>query len=332
MAVEQLPPNPPIRRVVTGHDANKKAIVTIDDFASNHKWSPNGGNVSTLLWYCDEMPIEIWSDEDYGARIVDRQPVPRGTRIAMIDFYPGNAPMMHRTDTLDYVICMAGEIDMELDDGAMVHMNTGDMMVQQATNHSWINRGTETARLGFVMTDSKNQPGPGDIAPAPTPPAPGTGAVPEVPIRRIVTTHDANGKAIIGKDGYATNHKWSGRGMVSTLIWSSDECPAEVWTGEDYGAYKIGTQPPKNGSRFAINDTPPGTPGRMHRTDSVDFIFVVSGEIDMELDDGAEVHLNTGDVMVQQGTNHSWWNRGAETARLVIVLMDAKQGGLPITA
>ena len=70
----------------------------------------------------------------------------------------------------------------------------------------------------------------------------------------------------------------------------------------------------------------------MHRTDTVDFIFVVSGEIDMELDDGAEVHLEKGDVMVQQGTNHSWWNRGTATARLVIVLMDSKPGGLPITA
>ena len=129
MAVDQLPPNPPIRRVITGHYANRKAIVTIDDFASNHKWSAHGGNVSTLIWYADEMPIEIWSDEDYGQRIVDRQPVPRGTRICMIDFYPGNPPMMHRTDTLDYVICMSGEIDMELDDGAMVHMNAEHQIV-----------------------------------------------------------------------------------------------------------------------------------------------------------------------------------------------------------
>jgi uncharacterized cupin superfamily protein len=332
MTHPQLPPNPPIRRVVTGHDENGKAIVTIDDYATNHKWSSHGGNVSTLIWYADEMPIEIWSDEDYGQRIVDRQPLPRGTRICVIDFYPGNPGMMHRTDTLDYVVCLSGEIDMELDDGAMAHMKAGDMMVQQATNHSWINRGTETARLGFVMTDSKVQPGPGDTSPPPSAPHDSVGEPPETPIRRIVTTHNAAGRAIVGMDGPATNHKWSPRGMVSTLIWSSDECPAEVWTDEDYGARKIGTQPPKNGSRFCINDTPPGAPGRMHRTDTVDFIFVVSGEIDMELDDGAEVHLNTGDVMVQQGTNHSWWNRGTEWARLVIVLMDAKPGDLPITA
>jgi uncharacterized cupin superfamily protein len=73
-------------------------------------------------------------------------------------------------------------------------------------------------------------------------------------------------------------------------------------------------------------------PGRMHRTDTLDIIFVMAGEIDMELDDGAEVHLNTGDVMVQQGTNHAWWNRGTETCRLAIALLDARPGGLPITA
>lgn len=332
MTHPHLPPNPPIRRVVTGHDKNGKAVVTIDDYATNHKWSSKGGNVSTLIWYADEMPMEMWSDEDYGARIVDRQPVPRGTRICMIDFHPGNPGMMHRTDTLDYVVCLAGEIDMELDDGAVTHMKAGDMMVQQATNHSWMNRGTATARLGFVMTDSKAQRGPGDISPPPSAPHDSVGEPPETPIRRIVTTHNAAGRAMVGTDGPATNHKYSPRGMISTLIWSTDECPAEVWTDEDYGARKIGTQPPPNGSRFAINDTPPGAPGRMHRTDTVDFIFVVSGEIDMELDDGAEVHLNAGDVMVQQGTNHSWWNRGSEWARLVIVLMDAKPGDLPITA
>src|SRR5690606_11934870 len=124
------------------------------DFASNHKWSPAGGNVSTLIWYADQMPVEIWSDEDYGARIVDRQPVPRGTRVCVIDFHPGNPGTMHRTDTVDYVVCLAGEIDMDLDDGATVHMKAGDVMVQQATNHSWLNRGSETARLGFVMMDA----------------------------------------------------------------------------------------------------------------------------------------------------------------------------------
>ena len=62
----------------------------------------------------------------------------------------------------------------------------------------------------------------------------------------------------------------------------------------------------------------------MHRTRSVDYAIVLEGEIDMLLDD-AEVHLRAGDVLVQQGTNHAWVNRGAATCRIAFVLIDAKE-------
>ena len=327
---EEPQPSPPIRRVITGHDKDKKAIVTIDDFASNR--SGREGVVNTLIWSSDEMPIEIWSDEDYGARQTDRQPPPRGTRICYLDFMPGNEPQMHRTDTLDYIMCLSGEIDMELDDGSVATLKAGQLMVQQATSHAWINRGIETCRLAVVMMDAKREPGVGDVSPPRMKPHDGTGDPPSPPLHRIVTTHDSDGKSTIGWNATATNHKWSGRGMVATLIWSTDECPADVWTDEDYGERQLGTQPPRNGSRFTINDYPAGMPGRMHRTDTVDIIVVMDGEIDMELDDGAETNLNTGDIMIQQGTNHAWWNRGDKTCRLAIILIDAKEGGLEITA
>jgi quercetin dioxygenase-like cupin family protein len=64
---------------------------------------------------------------------------------------------MHRTDTVDYVLCMAGGIDMELDDGATVHMNAGDVMVQQGTNHSWINNGPGPCRIAFALLDGKRK-------------------------------------------------------------------------------------------------------------------------------------------------------------------------------
>jgi uncharacterized cupin superfamily protein len=60
----------------------------------------------------------------------------------------------------------------------------------------------------------------------------------------------------------------------------------------------------------------------MHRTKSVDYAIILSGEIDMLLDD-SEVHLKAGDVLVQQGTNHAWVNRGIETCRIAFVLIDA---------
>ena len=62
----------------------------------------------------------------------------------------------------------------------------------------------------------------------------------------------------------------------------------------------------------------------MHRTRSVDYAIVLEGEIDMLLDEG-EVHLQAGDVLVQQGTNHAWVNRGAAPCRIAFVLIDAKE-------
>ena len=67
----------------------------------------------------------------------------------------------------------------------------------------------------------------------------------------------------------------------------------------------------------------PGVAARNHRTDSIDYITVISGEIDMELDDST-VHLEAGDVMVQRGTIHNWINRGTEPCVLTVVLIDAK--------
>jgi uncharacterized cupin superfamily protein len=61
---------------------------------------------------------------------------------------------MHRTLTIDYAIIMQGEIDMLLDDSE-VHLNAGDVLVQQGSNHAWVNRGTEPCRIAFILIESK---------------------------------------------------------------------------------------------------------------------------------------------------------------------------------
>ena len=323
MTVIKMPPVPPIRRVVTTHDARGKAVTMLDAPASNTRTSEHG-TASTLIWCSDECPAEIWTPEDYGKRSIPRQPPANGSRFTVIDFAPGCPGMMHRTDTIDYVACLSGEIDMALDDSE-VHMKAGDVMVQQGTNHSWINRGTETARLAFVLLDAKTRSGMMRPRP-PRPPQPPEfiGPSPEPPIRRIVTAHDAIGKAIVSIDGPAINHRWSDRGNISTLLWSTDESPADIWTAEDYGERELPTQPPARGTRFCINDYPPGTPGRMHRTDTLDYALLLAGTVRMDMDDSS-VALNAGDIVIQQGTNHSWVNVGDETARLAFVLIDAKR-------
>jgi quercetin dioxygenase-like cupin family protein len=150
------------------------------------------------------------------------------------------------------------------------------------------------------------------------------------PIRRIVTGHDDKGIAKVLIDSPATNVRATRTGAASRLMWSTDEMPADIAIGEnieDLGARILGTAPPANGTRFTINDIPPGRPGLMHRTETLDYAIILAGEIDMVMDDST-VTLRTGDVVIQRGTNHSWVNRSTEPARIAFVLIDAKPLGI----
>lgn len=144
---------PVLRRIVTRHDAAGRAVVWRDAPCTNHK-QPDPKVVSTLVWVTDAAPADFLTDADAGERIIGTAPPDRGTRFCVIEFQPGNTPHgLHRTDTLDYVICMSGEIDMDLDDGDRVTMRAGDVMVQRGTAHGWVNRSNEPCRLAFVLVD-----------------------------------------------------------------------------------------------------------------------------------------------------------------------------------
>ncbi|MBC2667001.1 cupin domain-containing protein [Novosphingobium flavum] len=148
-------------------------------------------------------------------------------------------------------------------------------------------------------------------------------------IRRIVTSHDTDGKAVFWIDGPARNIKVATPHVTSTLLWSTDGSPVNVLGDEDMGDRQLGLAPPPNGTRFVRLDIKPGmkvepgfdVPG-MHRTDTLDYNIVLSGEITLYLDDGASTVMKAGDVCVQRGTNHSWLNEGSEPAVLINVLMD----------
>lgn len=154
------------------------------------------------------------------------------------------------------------------------------------------------------------------------------------PIRRVITGHDAKNVAKVLSDGPATNDAGT-PGRARVLMWCTDAMPADIAIGEsieDMGARKLGTAPPPNGTRFTVNDIPPGTTGAMHRTETVDYCLVLVGEVDMEMDD-TTIHLKAGDIVIQRGTNHAWTNRGTEPARIAFVLVDAKPLGIghPVT-
>jgi mannose-6-phosphate isomerase-like protein (cupin superfamily) len=171
-------------------------------------------------------------------------------------------------------------------------------------------------------------------------------------VRRVVTVVDRDGKAVVLLDG-DNPHKMArpGRNSVSRMLWMTDRSPAALSGAADRAAVNVGIAPPAGGSIFRIVDFPPinpeiekldpnhmhselaaqapkrGRPPRhplMHRTRTVDYAIVTEGEIDMLLDD-SEIHLNAGDVLIQQGTNHAWVNRGTQTCRIAFVLIDAQE-------
>ena len=141
-------------------------------------------------------------------------------------------------------------------------------------------------------------------------------------VRRVITGHDGKGKAIVKIDEVA-RHLFTGRpGATACNIWTTAGFPVDNDGADDAGQRKAGTTLP-NGTIFRMIEFAPGVAARNHRTDSIDYITVISGEIDMELDDST-VHLKAGDVMVQRGTIHNWINRGPGPCVLTVVLIAAK--------
>jgi quercetin dioxygenase-like cupin family protein len=147
-----------------------------------------------------------------------------------------------------------------------------------------------------------------------------------VKVRRVVTGHDSNGRAIVSIDEMAKNVQSARPGASASVIWTTEGFPVDNSGNEDSSGRKVSTTL-GGGTIFRVVEFSPGVTPRNHRTDSIDYAVIISGEIDMELDDST-VHLKTGDVLVQRGTIHNWINRGTAPCVIAFILIDAK----PVTA
>ena len=140
-------------------------------------------------------------------------------------------------------------------------------------------------------------------------------------IRRVVTGHDEKGRAKVLIDETVGNVSSQRPGALYSVIWSSEGFPVDNDGSDDPSGKKIGTTIP-NGTVFRIVSFGPGVAPRNHRTDSIDYAVVMSGEIDMDVD-GSVVHLKAGDVLVQRGTIHNWINKGTEPCVIAFTLISA---------
>lgn len=177
------------------------------------------------------------------------------------------------------------------------------------------------------------------------------------PIHRVVTGHDAQGKAIVVSDGpLPTVHDLeSVHGMIVHEVWETQGTPPVVGNGEDPTLGPLKHLAPKHGTLIRFLDFPPDetylgdseTPDRMkrlfdefdnpdglttkagsphpmmHRSEAIDYGIVIEGEMTLILDD-SEVQLRPGSVVIQRGTNHAWANRSGKRCRMLYVQIDGK--------
>jgi quercetin dioxygenase-like cupin family protein len=141
-------------------------------------------------------------------------------------------------------------------------------------------------------------------------------------IRRVITGHHRNGKARVLIDEQVKNVVSGRANAYSSVIWTTEGFPVNNDASEDTCNRKAGTTL-DNGVVFRVVSFGPGVAPRNHRTDSTDFAAVLSGEIDMVLDDET-VHLKAGDVLVQRGTIHNWINNGTQPCVIAFTLVAAK--------
>lgn len=176
------------------------------------------------------------------------------------------------------------------------------------------------------------------------------------PIRRVVTGHDRHGDAVIATDGSLPTVVALAAipGTMFHEVWSTAATPVSIDNGPDPTIGPLCLPPPAHGTRIRFVDIPPDTEDflkngaarmmdafsqvgdahastvrpdsphpLMHRTETVDYGIVISGEITLVLDKG-EANLKAGDVVIQRGTNHAWANRSGQPCRMLFMLVDGQ--------
>lgn len=381
----------PIRRVVTGNDARGRSGVTWDGPAPNvHAASMGAGRGHVDLWVWNETPVPLSGGQDNGnlpytfcgppggghlrvvqagARSADYDPArdrdlvpdlpaklrPGGRGVWDRGGNNAYSSAMHKTETVDYGIVLAGERELILDDCEVV-MRPGDIVIQVGAWHQW--RMPKGAIMAFDMIAAQFVDGPAGLAQGnDTPIRPATEfKLPEgvKPSRRIVTIDREAGRSSLVSDGPAPDLRLDPArpGFASARLWVTDSTPAKILYETLHLPHAL--EPPPRGSVCRVVTFPPdagwrgkvgaaevqayfrsmGSPGAstysplaphpyMQKTQTLDFCAVLEGEVTLVLDT-QEVVLKAGEIVIQRGTNHAWSNRSNGPARVVICSHDGR--------
>lgn len=149
-----------VRRIVTGHNTDGKAVIAADEALAGIGLAEDAGRTDAVffgVWATHEMPVDL-SDRamlrqrDSSTTTIVGSGSGSVLRIGVLA--PGTRSPMHRTESLDYGICLEGECVMELDSGEAVTVRAGDVVVQRGTNHLWHNRASVPCRFAWILLDA----------------------------------------------------------------------------------------------------------------------------------------------------------------------------------
>ena len=378
----------PIRRVVTGNDAEGRSKIVSDGPAPNAKEAALGTRTNnTNLWVWAKTPVPLSGDSDEGNMPYDFPGPPGGGHLRVVETLakpenydpatdtnlkpvhppsarPGNRSWdrggknafssgMHKTQSVDYGIMLEGERELILDDRTLL-MKPGDVCIQVGAWHNW-----SSPRLGCIMAFDMNDALFVDGADGLVQGRDAVvGSKPDAwpkgvkPVRRIVTVDREPGKSSVISDGPAPDvlSDPARPGFASARLWVIDSTPARIVYETLHLPRSL--TPPKRGSVCRVDTIPPdagwkgnvgaaevaaffkaaGSPSAstwsasaphpyMQKTETLDFCFILDGEIVLVTDTG-EAALKRGDMVVQRGANHAWSNRSAAPAVVAIASHD----------
>jgi quercetin dioxygenase-like cupin family protein len=143
---------PLVQRVVTGHDADGRAIFKSEDFSPT-KFIPTGDASFLLLWTTATVPADN-NDETDGRDREAGVTLNGGSAFRIVDMLPGQESPMHRTNSIDYGIVLKGEIELELEDGRKKSIGENGVIIQRGTNHLWRNTTNDVCRIAFILVEA----------------------------------------------------------------------------------------------------------------------------------------------------------------------------------
>lgn len=146
------PSLPPIKRVVTGHNADGRACFVSEDVAEPQP-IPTGDANFLLLWTTATVPADNNDPTDGRARDAGTT-LNGGSAFRIVDILPGKESPFHRTNSIDYGIVLEGEIELELEDGRKKTIGKHGVIIQRGTNHLWRNTSDKVCRMAFILIEA----------------------------------------------------------------------------------------------------------------------------------------------------------------------------------